>query len=90
MSSDSLKDTLLKRSSSYLRWFCRRLRWWLSSSSPNLIDATTTNISEITDFMVSNYTKNGALSKAAHIWRMMGCEDEADRLEPEGYRIFNR
>ncbi|XP_033948708.1 caspase recruitment domain-containing protein 8-like isoform X2 [Pseudochaenichthys georgianus] len=88
MSSDALKYTLLKLSPSHLRWFCRRLAWWSSSSRPNWSDATF-DISEITDFMVSTYTEDGALSKAANILRMMDCNDEADTLEPKEKHIMD-
>ncbi|KAK5897184.1 hypothetical protein CesoFtcFv8_010270 [Champsocephalus esox] len=88
MSSDALKYMLLKLSPIHLRWFCRRLAWWSSSSRPNLSDATL-DISEITDFMVSIYTEDGALSKAAHILRMMDCNDEADTLEPKEKHIID-
>ncbi|KAK5925190.1 hypothetical protein CgunFtcFv8_017735 [Champsocephalus gunnari] len=88
MSSDALKYMLLKLSPIHLRLFCRRLAWWSSSSRPNLSDATL-DISEITDFMVSIYTEDGALSKAANILRMMDCNDEADTLEPTEKHIID-
>ncbi|XP_063733052.1 uncharacterized protein LOC134860140 [Eleginops maclovinus] len=87
MSSDALKDTPVQLSPSSLRLVCTQLAQRSQCSrSPNWSDATrnmtldTTNITEITDFMVSIYTE-GALSQAASILRVIGCNAEAERLE---------